>query len=137
MLRWIGGALCVCVAVVASARALRLARHGAPFDAHGERAWFSWALQSPAVPPLLERAAGELRPGEAVWISVLDPSLDPGWVRVMALYSLPGQCVVGAGRGVPPSRISRVELLPGAGVRVVRPRAPLPIVRDRIVLHGA
>ncbi len=107
------------MAAVASARALRLARHGAPLDAHGERAWFAWALQSPSVRPLLARAAAELRPGEAVWVVVLEPSLDPGWVRVMALYSLSGQCVVGAGRGVPASRISRVELLPGARFLVV------------------
>ncbi len=129
LLRWIVGALLVGVAAVASARALRLSRHAPPLDAHGERAWFSWALQSPAVPPLLARAAGELRPGEAVWIAVLDPSLDPGWVRVMALYSLSGQCVVGAGRGVPSSRLSRIELLPGARVRVVRRGARVPIVR--------
>ncbi|MDQ2869704.1 MAG: hypothetical protein M3S32_03100 [Acidobacteriota bacterium] len=117
--RSIAGALLAGVAVMASARALGLARHGASLDAHGERAWFAWALQSPSVRPLLERAAGELRPGEAVWIAVLDPSLDPGWVRVMALYSLSGQCVVGAGREAPASRITRVELLPGARVRVV------------------
>ncbi|MFN2632384.1 MAG: hypothetical protein ABR610_03115 [Thermoanaerobaculia bacterium] len=119
-MRGIAAALLAGAAVVASARALRLARAGPALDAHGERAWFAWALQSPAVPPLLSRAAGELRPGEAVWIAVLDPSLDPGWVRVMALYTLSGQCVVGAGRGVPSSGISRVELLPGARLRVVR-----------------
>ena len=128
-MRWIVAGLLVGVAAVASARALRLSRNGVPLDAHGERAWFPWALQSPTVRPLLARAAVELRPGEAVWIVVLDPSLDPGWVRVMALYSLSGQCVVGAGRGVPFSRVSRVELLPGARVRVVRRGARVPIVR--------
>ncbi|MEO8191788.1 MAG: hypothetical protein ABI682_15750 [Acidobacteriota bacterium] len=108
------------VAVATVARGVRLLRPEVPLDAHGERAWFSWAMRSPTAVPLLAWAAGELRPGEAVWISVLDPDLDPDWVRVMATYALPRQCVVGAGRAPFPAHLSRVELGPGAHVRVVR-----------------
>lgn len=110
----------LCVAAVTSARAFRLAAEHVTLDAHGERAWFSWAMRSPGVVPLLTRAAGDLSSGEAVWICVLDPALDPAWVRVMANYALSRQCVIGAGRAPWPARLSRVELGPGARVRVAR-----------------
>ena len=77
-------------------------------------------MRSSTVRPLLARAAADLRPGDAVWICVLDPEIDPGWVRVMAIYTLSGQCVIGAGRAPSPAHLSRVELGPGARVRVVR-----------------
>ncbi|MEP7132166.1 MAG: hypothetical protein ABI914_03300 [Acidobacteriota bacterium] len=108
------------VAAATTARGVRLLRSDVPLDAHGERAWFSWAMRSRTAVPQLARAAGELRAGEAVWICVLDPDLDPDWVRVMATYTLSRQCVVGAGRAPFPPHLSRVELGPGAHVRVVR-----------------
>ncbi len=77
-------------------------------------------MRSSTAIPLLARAAEDLRPGDAVWICVLDPAIDPGWVRVMALYALPRQCVIGAGRAPSPPHLARVELGPGAQIRVVR-----------------
>lgn len=93
-------------------RAADLARRGRESaSAHNEQRWRPWAYRRADLPQLLGVAADRLRRGDDVALLV-PQGLTHDWWRVMALYYLPGQRVVGvydlSGRRAAPPGASRV-----------------------------
>jgi len=120
--------LFVLIAGIAAHRAFSLANPRPSLGAHGERRFFPWAYRDPGAESALRASEAPLRSGEAVCV-VGPPGRDAEWIRVMALYFLPRQAVIGVCPAVVAARRARptrVELLPEGGARIVRqvPHAP-------------
>jgi len=107
------GALRVLVAGVIVARSAALLGGRPILTGRGERRFFGWAYREPALQARLSRAAVGARYGEAICMRDPAGAVDPGWLRMIAIYYFPEQITLVAGRSNgPPCRRTALTLRP-------------------------